>query len=282
MAYEGRPLLCYRFGASPFKPYVRELYSPEGVNVLADGPKDHLHHHGLMYGVIVNDVNYWEETSESGFQRTGPEVSRTVLRDEAGRPKVQISHRVYWVPAGVVTGVAESAVLVEERTLSLSVDDASGEVALEWLSDFEVGAGVTRVQLTGAGYHGLGLRMNPAFDGSAKRRNSAGSAYAAAGTWDVKAATWESFSQVLQGRPVSVTLFGDSANVGERRFFSMLNGFAYLSATQGLEQKPLEYGAGARFRLRYLLTVQRGEPSEAWLNQRRERWLATGGQRLSR
>jgi hypothetical protein len=49
--YQGRKLLVYAFATNQFKPYVRELYTLRGENVLRDAPPDHLHHHGLMYAV---------------------------------------------------------------------------------------------------------------------------------------------------------------------------------------------------------------------------------------
>ena len=33
------PILQYRYHKVPFKPYVKELYSPAGVNVLLDAPR---------------------------------------------------------------------------------------------------------------------------------------------------------------------------------------------------------------------------------------------------
>ena len=38
-------LLRYHYRDVPFKPYVQQLFSPRGVNVLRDAPADHLHHH---------------------------------------------------------------------------------------------------------------------------------------------------------------------------------------------------------------------------------------------
>ena len=53
---------------------------------------------------------------------------------------------------------------------------------------------------------------------------------------------------------------------------SMLDPFAYLSATQGLDKKPLEYSAGDKFSLTYLLTVYSENKSAEFLRQRNERW----------
>ena len=58
----GRPLLLYR-KASPtaMKPYIQELYTPGGVQVLRDSVPDHKHHHGMMFAVAADGVNFWEE-----------------------------------------------------------------------------------------------------------------------------------------------------------------------------------------------------------------------------
>ena len=66
--YKGGKLLVYAFATNQFKPYVRELYTLRGENVLRDAPPDHLHHHGLMYAVCVNGINFWEERGMPGFQ----------------------------------------------------------------------------------------------------------------------------------------------------------------------------------------------------------------------
>ncbi len=47
------------------KPYVDQLLSPAGVQVLRDSPSDHKHHHGLMYALEVDKVNFWEENSRN-------------------------------------------------------------------------------------------------------------------------------------------------------------------------------------------------------------------------
>ena len=63
-----RVFFRYRYKDVPFKPYFQELCSPDGINILRDAPFDHLHHHGLMYAVAVDGVNFWEERPTSGRQ----------------------------------------------------------------------------------------------------------------------------------------------------------------------------------------------------------------------
>ena len=64
-------LLRYPYRDVPYKPYVQQLYTPNGINVLRDAPHDHLHHHALMYAISVDGVNFWEEQNAPGRQRTG-------------------------------------------------------------------------------------------------------------------------------------------------------------------------------------------------------------------
>ena len=61
-----RLLLEYRYDNVSHKPYVMQITSPSGTNVLRDAPFDHLHHHGLMFAWRVNGVNFWEEVAGSG------------------------------------------------------------------------------------------------------------------------------------------------------------------------------------------------------------------------
>ncbi len=271
--YKSRTLLGYIAKSNPFKPYVSELYSLDGISVLRDAPADHLHHHGLMYAIKVNDTNFWEETPGCGYQRGGTEISRRILKSASTAPAAEFGHDVYWVPAKDAPNPATAAYLIERRTILVTVDESAGELGVEWRSDFEVGPAVPKVTLTGAVYHGLGFRFPAVFDHTARRQNAAGAAYTAAAQQDITPAAWASMAQTVEGRDVTVTMFDDPANAAEPRFFSMLNAFAYLSATQGLDEKPIAYAAGQKFTLRYLVTVHCGNRSREQLQQRYEKWV---------
>ncbi len=66
-----RPLLNYRYSQVPYKPYVDRFCSPAGRNVLRDNVPDHAHHHGLMFAVAVDGVDFWAEFPDQspGIQR---------------------------------------------------------------------------------------------------------------------------------------------------------------------------------------------------------------------
>ena len=88
--YRGRPVLVYAFGPQQFKPYVKALNTLPGYGVLRDSPEDHLHHHALMYGIRVNGVNFWEETSGCGVQKVVESPPPQILSEPAGAPTARL------------------------------------------------------------------------------------------------------------------------------------------------------------------------------------------------
>ncbi len=258
LQFRSRPVMVYEFSPSKYKPYVKELCTTKGKNVLLDAPPDHLHHHSLMYGIKVNGVNFWEETSGSGVQR----VVRTEPVDSSpGRsslPQAVLRQELLWVPAAdAFLPLSNSpALLVEHRTLTLNVDEARQEVALLWHSRFRVGTSTNTVVLTGSTYHGLGIRFLRELDPVAVHFTAEGRPDLGENRQETKVYPWEAVAFDAPGNPVTFAVFGSSKNArGNPHFFSMRTPFAYLSATQGLDQEPLVYRSGDQFEISYLITL---------------------------
>lgn len=275
ITYRDRRLMRYAFATNQFKPYVRELFTLEGENLLLDAPADHLHHHGLMYAIRVNGANFWEEAVKPGYQKTVELSSPAVTRSAAGLPQVSFTHLIHWIPFEnrAAPTTASCALLIERRTLTLSVNEAEKEVSLQWSAHFQVGPGADKVVLDGAAYHGLGLRLSRSFDRDAVHFNAENAPYPTQGTGDVVAARWAAVSHQLGGHDVTVALFGQAAPSEKPSFFfSMVRPFAYLSATQGLDKAPLHYSAGDQFSVRYLLAVYSDRKTPQFLHQRHQLW----------
>lgn len=277
-----RRLLLYAFAADQFKPYVKELHTLSGESLLRDAPADHLHHHGLMYAIRVNGVNFWEERDDSGRQVAAGPVEAKRGRDGEGRPWASFSQPLLWVgPAGGEApdspDPAARALLRERRTLTLTVDEGAGEVALEWLGEFETGpAAGKEAVLTGTDYNGLGLRLPADWDVHAVHRNSGNLPYPTEGRRDVLPGRWATVSRSGDGG-ATVALFGaETPPAGPSRFFSMLRPFAYLSATQGLDETPRRHAAGEKFAVRHLVSARDRPPSAEELDRRHRRWLDEG------
>jgi Family of unknown function (DUF6807) len=273
--YQGRKLLVYAFATNQFKPYVRELYALRGENVLRDSPPDHLHHHGLMYAVYVNGINFWEERDAPGIERHVELPLHMARIDANGLPEGSFIEIIHWLAPTNKTAPDSlaAALLIEQRTLTVTVDEKNQEVALRWDSAFQVGPNAGKVTLHGPNYDGLGLRLPESFNHVARFQNSADQPYPGPNTQNVIAARWTSVSGVMAGHEVMLALFGRPDNArGDGFFFSMLDPFAYLSATQGVDKQPLEYSAGDKFNLSYLLTVYAENKSPEFIRQRCELW----------
>ncbi len=271
----GSRLLAYVFGKGQFKPYVQELCTLQGENVLRDAPADHLHHHGLMYAIRVNGHNFWEERDHPGYERPVELVFTRTGRNAAGLPQAGFAQRIHWVAEADKDVVDSSgvALLVEVRTLTVSVDDRNQEVALRWESEFEVGARAGRVKLEGADYHGLGMRLPESFDRVARHQNGERKAYKTSDQRDVIEARWSAVTGRMGARDVTVACLGrPSEQRGPLKFFTMLEPFAYLSATQGLDLAPQEFESGESWRVAYLVLVCSTPRSHEALEERYEVW----------
>lgn len=271
--YNNKRLMIYTYDTSQFKPYVKELYTLDGRNVLLDAPPDHLHHHGLMYAITVNGINFWEESKNPGIEfpvsMTGPETSTGATEG------VKFTHTIHWVSQTNRAKATnqESALLIEKRTLKLSVDKKAREVHLDWTGDFTVPNNIDKVTLTGTDYHGLGIRFPRAFDKTARHFNQKNLPYPTAGKRDLIEAQWAAITTEFENKPLTIAVITHSTVKGRSVFFSMTDPFAYLSATQGINKEPMIYKGGDKFSVRYLIIVSEKELKPSEIEKRMVDWL---------
>jgi hypothetical protein len=275
MSLKGQKVLVYAFATNQFKPYVRELYTLRGDNILRDAPPDHAHHHGLMYAITVNGINFWEEKIAPGIEKPVKLLSHRTGETSNGLPQAQFTQLIHWLtPTNRdAADSAAAALLIEQRTVTVTVDEKAQEIAVRWEGAFEVRRNAGRVTLQGTTYHGLGLRLPRSFDQTARFENPADLPYPANKTQTVIGAKWTSVAGAMDGHDINLLMCGHPSNApGNASLFTMAAPFAYLSVTQGLEKAPLEYAAGDKFKLTYLLTVYAEPKSRDFLQQRYERW----------
>jgi len=272
LQYQQQTLALYAVGK--FKPYLKELRTLKGYNLLRDAPFDHLHHHALMYGIRVNGVNFWEETPGCGFQKPVETTPWVQSRNAVGLPQFTLRQTVHWLAPddAALPDTSQAALLVEHRTLILTVNAVQQEVALQWKAAFEVGSKTNQVTLTGANYHGLGMRFLQELDPLVKHLN-AGGAPELNGRQDVSRHPWGSVSFDQPLYPTTLVLLGHPSNArGNAWFFTMRAPFAYLSATQHLDQEPLIYRRGEKFELNYLVALYSELKSPEVITQCAQQW----------
>lgn len=255
--HDNRRALLYRWEGVPFKPYVQELYSPNGVNVLRDAPADHLHHHGLMFAVTVNGVNFWEEHNAPGKQEH-------ISFPASAAGTISFSEAVQW--SGPEKG---NIILDEKRTLSAHEVDDAPVTLVTWQSALHGLDGKPAPTYTGTKYHGLGMRFVESMDKGGTFFNAAG-ASGVEGTND-KRANWCAYAAIADGKPVTVAIFDHPTN--ERHpatWYTMDTPFAYLSATLDLNREPLQK---LDLFLTYGVAVWDGHSTEEQIEETYQRWL---------
>jgi len=276
IALGNRPVMVYAFDPQKNKPYVKALYTTKGFNVLRDSPSDHLHHHGLMYGIKVNGVNFWEETRGCGVEKVVSWTAPEFGSDSAGRPQAQFSQVLHWLaPEDAFLPDAKApSLLIEQRRLILTVDERLELVALRWDAHFQVGSRSNEVALTGANYHGLGARFPEELDKLVVHLIPEGKLPLEGSHQDVTARAWEAASFDAPDHPVTFALFSAPQNArGQSRYFAMKSAFPYLAATQGLDKEPLVYQRGDEFDLSYTVVVYTGVRPSEFLSAQAQEWV---------
>lgn len=145
-----------------FKSFFRGLYTPDGKDVLACPPPEHLHHKGLMFGLCTSAANFWEEDEFSepndnrlpiGKQRT---IALDLLSPEDG---IGFTQTVLW---------ETNTESIFNETRKISVMEEPGSYVWTWqttliaLRDVQITRSVWGVPPYCSqqfGYCGLGLRL---------------------------------------------------------------------------------------------------------------------------
>lgn len=263
---DGQLLLRYRTKGKGHKPYVLELTTPAGTNVLRDAPHDHLHHHGLMFACRVNGVNFWEEPAKSGHEIHQKWVSKTVGRVGKDEEAVLTEALVWQDGSG-------KALLEEDRVLRVPARRAGVVPVLTWQTTLKPAAGLDAATLTGAVYHGLGCRFPKPMDVGGRFFNAAGLSGPAAKLLGTRAAWCAYTAAPAPGKPVTVALLDDPANIrAPAKYYPKDDGFSYLSITLGLDQEPLQVTRDRPLTLRYGVIALDGVATKEALDAAHAAW----------
>ena len=261
-------LAQYRFSDVAFKPYLETLFTPGGVNVLLDSPPDHVHHHALMFALAVDGVNCWEETPTAGRQRhDGFAGDRPGRKDQISW--VGLTERIHWVDA------AGERLLDEQRAIKVRQTAKPEAVMLAWQSQLSVPDGKASVTLSGSHYFGLGMRFIRSMDGAGPFRNAddkPGTIFR--GQERLVRSNWCAYTAQVDGKDVTVAMFGHPENPRHpTTWFTMAEPFAYLAATLGLHEKPLELPADKPLNLRYGVALCDGAVGANEIDELYQQWL---------
>jgi len=265
-----RSLLCYRYDDVPFKPYVQQLYSPGGINVLRDAPHDHLHHHALMYAVAVDGVNFWEEQTEPGRQLHKRFSDMRIDKNDGGS-QAGFAEQIDWINPR-----SRELLLKERRTIKIcQMDDDIKATLLSWQSSLAVPSGKKSMTLTGSHYFGLGMRFLESMDSGGQVLNATGeSGDIVRGAERLARADWCAYTAKADGKIVTIAMFGHPENQRHpTHWFTMTTPFAYLAATLNLHKEPMEVASDKPLVLRYAVAVWDGPIDKTKIDQVYRRWV---------
>jgi hypothetical protein len=237
---------------------MAQLRTPSGVQILRDSPADHKHHHGLMFAVGVDGVDFWAEGAGAGTQKP-PAIEGAETGVQIGAAQGAIVQQLEWInPRGPKT------LLSERRTINVALLEKPVPVTLvTWNTRLRPGPGVGSVTLDGHHYYGLGMRFVTSMDTGGRFFNAAGQAgEVVRGTERLVAAKWAAYTAKADGKPVTVAIFDHPKNPRHpNKIFTMGPSFAYLSATLNLWKEPMPLRAGQELDLRYGVALWDGETS---------------------
>jgi hypothetical protein len=255
-----RVLLRYRYEGVPYKPYVQELFTPGGVNILRDAPADHLHHHALMFAVAVEGVNFWEEQQQPGRQRH-LSFAHYVKAGDGNNPEAAgFDEQLEWVNPRT-----DEVLATELRRILVCRMKEQNATVLKWV-------GKHSITLTGSPYFGLGMRFLESMDTGGQFHSSTGQT-GVENTND-KRAKWCAYVAKADGKAVTVAIFDYPDNVRHpATWFTMEKPFAYLSATLALHKESLKIAATEPLVLRYGVALWDGQVSPEQIEKAYSRWV---------
>jgi len=266
----GTPVLGYRYREVPYKPYVQRLSTPAGVNVLLDAPPDHPHHHGLMFAVTVDGVNFWEEQKAPGLEMHRRFVDVQVSEQD-GVPYAGFSEEIDWMnPA------SGQVLLREQRAIEVRRLAEPEVTLLRWRSKLQAPADRKEVRLSGSHYHGLGLRFVRSMDRVGDFYNADGRAGKIfRGEERLVRSRWCAYSAKAGSKYVTVAMFDDPGNARHpATWFTMREPFGYLAGTLGLQAEPLKIKPQQPLVLRYGVVLWDGRAKAEVIEKTYRYWVS--------
>ncbi len=273
MEAHGHTIATYRATASPKKPFLRELWTPGGVQVLRDSPHDHRHHHGIMFAVAIADGggDFWSDGPACGRQVPKP-LEDVQLGGDVGTTRVTFTQPLDWIaPAGTLS-------LRERRTITAWADPQIDATLLTWRSSLSP-PGDKAVKIGGADFCGLGCRFMVSMDAKGRFFNAAGQEgtgsgpdAAGIGKARVTQAKWCAYTATADNKPVTIAIFHHPKNPAPPYVLHIRPGFAYLGASLG-GRNLIEVKPGTPLDLRFGIALWDGEVDKGRVEAMYQKWV---------
>ena len=197
-----RPVFRYRYADVPMKPYADQLFSPAGVQVLRDSPFDHKHHHGLMYAVKVDGVDFWAEFNAQYGKQHGRTLNVTGATRLGDVERAGFVQELNWIgPA------SPKPLMVERRAIDVFKAADLGATLVQWCSCLQTPPGKDSIVVAGDHYFGLGMRFLVPMDRGGHFFNADDkTGPIVRGDERLTPTRWCAYTAKAEGKPVTVAL----------------------------------------------------------------------------
>ena len=263
-----REVLEYRCRESPNKPYVRQLFTPGGVQILRDSPGDHKHHHGLMFALKADNADFWGEQPGAGIEKqVSLDPMQSITSNGLGR--ADFSQKLYWIDPQT-----EKPLVQEIRRIDAFTSPELKATLLSWHTMLEPAKGKESVTLGGDHYFGLGMRFVTSMDEAGEfvtSDNKEGESIR--GSEKLTPARWCAYRSQVDGKPVTAAIFDSPENPRHPNKFFTMRPFAYLSATLNLWKEPMTLKAGEPLKLAYGVAAWDGHIDAADIEKTYQWWV---------
>ncbi len=261
----------FHYGAQRPVPYFHPVALVDGTVLTELGPPDHRHHHALWFAWDkLNGVDYWSEPNAGRTVVVGSKP--TLGRKNDARFDMQLE---YVPPSG-------SAVLTENRTITVSAPDAQGSYYIDWRGEFTAGKEPVFMKggTAGGGYAGMSVRIANTTTGW-KLIDSEGRQDIAEGEFarntHGKRARWMDFSVTdkATGKEGGIAILEHPTSFRHpSQWHNLINPkqpFGYFSPAT-LWSEPYTLGAGKTITVYYRILVHPGRPGRDALEQAWQRF----------
>jgi hypothetical protein len=208
-----------------------------------------------MYAVKVDGINFWEEVEQSGRQQP-QNTTRVIQVSDEAKSQISFECTINWIQAPGMT-----VLLTEKRSITYTVPKILDARILSWTSQLTLAENKSSAQLSGAHYHGLGMRFIRSMDENG-RFITAGAKTGTIfrGQERLIPDIWCAYAaNAGEKKQVTVAMFRDPQNPGENTvWFTMKTPFAYLSATRAWHEEKHLLKSGEILSLTYHVAVLDG------------------------
>ena len=272
----GHTIATYRATESPMKPFLRELWTPGGVQILRDSPHDHKHHHGIMFAFDADGNNFWCDEPFNGRQVPKP-LENLQLGGTPGTSRVGFTQPLDWVASsGTLT-------LTERRTITAFADPKIDATLLTWrhlpqCAGAQAGEDLWRRFLRprhrfAVSMDGKGRFFNAAGQEGTRSGPPAVPDGAAIGNSRVSQAKWSAYTATADNTLVTIALFHHPKNPSPPYVLQIHPTFAFLAASLNLDRKPMEIKPGTPLDLRFGIALWDGAVNKGRVEAMYQKWV---------